>query len=153
MNDLVVARAAAEISREPVADLLLGRFWIFVEQRLCRDEKAWRADAALKRGIFEESFLERMKLAPALRSNPLHGRDVAALGLDGEDEAGVDEASIEDDVARAAVAIVAAFFYARQSQLVAQHFEQALARLAEELDRLTVDGCCDLGFHGWINRE
>ena len=47
-DDLVVAGASAEISRQRVADFGLGRMRIVIEQRLGRHQEARRADAALQ---------------------------------------------------------------------------------------------------------
>jgi len=59
-----------------------------------------------------------------------------ALYLYAQHQARVDQTAVEQDVARTAVAVVAAFFAASQTQLVAQHFEQTLARLAQKLGGL-----------------
>src|SRR5205807_544011 len=48
--------------------------------------------------------------------------------------------------ARAAVAVVAAFLGTRELQLIAQDFEEAVARLAEEIGFLAVDGAGDVEF-------
>src|SRR5438874_2136576 len=104
---------------------------MLVEQCPRRDQKAGRADTALQGGVFEELLLQRMQ--PLRPGQALNGRHRLALDLDAEDETGVDQPAIEDDVARAAVAVVAAFLAAGQPQLVAQHFKETLARLAEEL--------------------
>jgi hypothetical protein len=83
-----------------------------------------------------------------LRRDAFDGRDALAFDLGGHDEATVDEPPVENDVARAAVAIVAAFLRAGQLQLVAQRFEEAHARLAKELGRSAVDGAGDVEFFG-----
>src|SRR5262245_35517710 len=44
-NDLVIARAAAEIARQPKAHFGLARLWIFLQQRLGSDQDARRADS------------------------------------------------------------------------------------------------------------
>ena len=86
-----------------------------------------------KRRVLQELLLQRMQ--PLRRGHALDGRDRPALDLDAEHQAGVDQPAVEHDVAGAAVAVVAAFLAAGQAQLVAQHFEQALPRLAQELGR------------------
>src|SRR4029077_13864803 len=62
-----------------------------------------------------------------------------ALRLDPEDAARIHQDTVHNHVARAAVAVVAALFRPRQPQFVAQDLQQALARLAEEIDLFTVD--------------
>ena len=47
--------------------------------------------------------------------------------------------AVDDDGAGAAIARAAAFLAAGQVELVAQHVEQGLLRLAQKFDRLAVD--------------
>src|SRR5438105_95519 len=79
-----------------------------------------------------------------LRCDAFDRGDLLALDLGGHDQATVDESAIEDDIARAAVAVVAALLGAGQLQLVAEHFKQAVAWLAEEIGFLAVDGAGDM---------
>ena len=88
--------------------------------------------------MLEELLLQRMQLG-ALR-HALDGLDRAALGLGAEHQAGADQAAVEQHAAGAAVAGRAAFLAAGQVELVAQHVEQGLLGLAEELHRIAVDG-------------
>ena len=75
---------------------------------------------------------------------PLDGGDAGALGLGGQHQAGVHQPAVEDDAAGAAIAGAAAFLGAGEPELVAQHVEQRLLRLAQELDGLAVDGGGDV---------
>src|SRR4051812_23700989 len=136
-HDLVVPGAAAQIAGQPVAGLFLGRVRVLVEQRLGRDDKARRAEAALQRRVFEEFLLHRMQLVAF--GDALDRRDLAALGLDAEHQARAHDLAVGDDRAGAAIARAAAFLAAGQAELVAQHVEHGLLRLAEILDRLSVD--------------
>jgi hypothetical protein len=61
-----------------------------------------------------------------------------APDLAAEDEAGADEAAVQRDAAGAAVARGAAFLAAREMERVAEHVEQRVLRLAEELDLVPV---------------
>jgi len=74
----------------------------------------------------------------------LDGRNALALHLGGHDETAVDQASVEDDVARAAIPVVAAFLGAGQLELIAQDFEQAVAGFAQEFGFLAVDLASDV---------
>jgi hypothetical protein len=69
-------------------------------------------------------------------SDPLNARDRLALHLGGEHQAGVDQPAVEQDVAGAAVTVVAPLLAAGQAEVVAEDFKEALPRLAEELDRV-----------------
>ena len=53
-HDLVVAGAAAQVARQPVARFLFRRVRVRVEERLRGDDEAGRADAALEGGAFED---------------------------------------------------------------------------------------------------
>src|SRR6186997_853239 len=53
-DDLVIAGAPAQVAGEPVADFLLARLRIPLEQCVGGDQHARGADTALKRGHFEE---------------------------------------------------------------------------------------------------
>ena len=88
-------------------------------------------------GVFEEGLLEGVEAAGG--GHALDGLDLAALGFDAEDQAGIDDAAVEHDGAGAAVAVVAALFGAGHTEDVAQNFQQALARFAEEIGILAVD--------------
>src|SRR5437867_1997768 len=136
LDDLVVPGAAAEIARQPVADLGLGRVGIPLEQGLRGDEEARRADAALERGVLEELLLEGMERLAG--GHALDGLDRPPGHLAAEDEARADEAPVERDAARPAVARGAALLAAGQVERVAEHVEQRLLRLAEELHRVPV---------------
>ena len=143
-DDLVVAGAAAQVAGQPVADLVpRSASGLLLQQRLGGDDEARRADAALQGRVFQELLLQRVQ---PLRRRRRPSMVVTALpcDLDAQDQAGIDQPAVQDDVAGAAVAVVAAFLRAGQPQLVAQHFEQALPRLAEELGRLAVDRRLDV---------
>src|SRR3954452_17328874 len=141
-QDLVVVGAAAQIAGQPVAGLFLGRVRVVVEQRLGRDDKARRAEAALQRRVFEEFLLHRMQ--PVALRDALDRRNTAALGLDAEHQARAHDLAVGDDRAGAAIARAAAFLAAGQTEFVARHVEHRLLRLTEILDRLPVNGRGDV---------
>src|SRR5262249_8964339 len=123
-DDLVIARAAAEIARQPVTHLVLAWLGVLLQQRLGGDDEAGRADAALQRRVFKELLLKRMQ--PLRRRDPFNGRQLATLDFDGEHEARIYEAAVENYVAGAAVAVVATLLGACEVQFVAQHIQEAL---------------------------
>ena len=71
--------------------------------------------------------------------NAFDRRDLTAAAFDREHQARTDEAAVEQHRTGAAVAGCAAFLRAGQSQIVAQHIEHRLLRLAEEFHLLAVD--------------
>src|SRR5262249_44964236 len=123
-----------------------------VEQRLGRHQEARSADAALQSCVLEKFSLQGVQLLAV--GETLDRDDLASLRLDPEDEAGADHATVEDDAARAAVAGRAALLGPGQLEAVAQHLEERLARLAEELGPLAVDGGMNMGLvcHGVPSR-
>ena len=101
-------------------------------------EEKGRASEAMVR------LLERVK-AVAI-GDAFDGGDGAAFSFDAEYEAGGNDAAVEYDGASAAIAVVAAFLCAGEVEDVAEAFEEALARLAQELDGLSVDGSAHADF-------
>ena len=93
----------------------------FIEQSLGGDEETGSADAALEGGAFEEALLKRMQALG--RREAFDGFELGAFNFGSHHEARIDEAAVEDDVARAAIAVVAAFLRAGEVQRIAQNFE------------------------------
>src|SRR6185503_11821895 len=138
-NDLVVAGAAAQVAGQPVAQLGLARVGVLLQQRLGGHQEARRADAALQRRVLDELALQRMQLVAL--GHALDGGDRPAVRLHAQHQARAHEAAVDGDAAGAAVAGRAAFLGAGEAQLVAQHVEQRLLRLAQELHGIAVHGC------------
>src|SRR5262245_14407417 len=136
LDDLVVPGAAAEITREPVAHLRLVRVGIPLEQRFRGHEDARRADAALQCGNLEELLLQRVE--GLAFGHPLDGLDAPPVDLAPEDETGTDEPAVQRDAAGPAVARGTSLLAPREMKRVAEHVEERLLRLAEELDLVSV---------------
>src|SRR5712672_1934786 len=81
-DDLVITGTPAEVAGEPIARLFLGRVQVLVEQRLGRDDKSRRAEAALQRRMLEEFLLHRVQLVAL--GDALDGRDLVAFRLGSE---------------------------------------------------------------------
>src|SRR5216117_1336619 len=77
LHDVVVAGAPAQVAFELVADLLLRRFRIALEQLAGGQNHAGRAEAALQAVLLPETLLDRMQV-PVLRE-PLNGGDLGAV--------------------------------------------------------------------------
>ena len=78
----------------------------------------------------------------------LDGRDVEAVLRDGEQQAGVRAAAVDEHGARAALAVVAALLRPGEPELLAQHVEERRARV--DLDPVVgfVDAEGDVGVMG-----
>src|SRR5438874_10014631 len=63
LDDVLIARAAAEVPLERLADLSLARRGILVEQADDRHDHPGRAEAALQRVLLVERLLDGMQLA------------------------------------------------------------------------------------------
>ena len=94
-------------------------------------ELAGRAVAALERVALDERGLQRVQLVAA--GEPLDGRQLRAVVGDGEREARVGTAPVDQDRARAALAVVAALLRAGQLEVLAEEVEQRGADVDGEL--------------------
>src|SRR5205085_4338305 len=102
------------------------------------ENHAGRADAALRAARFDHRLLYGVQTLAV--ADALHGFNLRALGLREGDETTVNEDTIDDDRARAALALAAALLRAREFQLLAQHVEQTRQRVCVKLDRFAVHG-------------
>src|SRR5581483_3071903 len=75
---------------------------------------------------------------------PLDGLDLAAVRLDCEQHAALEQAAVDDDGARAAVAGVAADVASGEVEVVAQEVDEQLPRLDVALVHRAVDGDRDV---------
>src|SRR5262249_58214082 len=80
----------------------------------------------------------------AVLGEPLDRDDVVAVRLPGEHEARADELAVEQDGARAALALLACVLRARIPEALAQHVEEALAFPDVRLVRRAVDAQRDV---------
>src|SRR5829696_3204449 len=85
LDDPQVARAAAEVARERLAELLIARLRVLAKERLHRHEEARRAEAALERVSLVERAVKRVQLA--VRGQPLHGSERPPVRLHREHQA------------------------------------------------------------------
>src|SRR3990172_6015559 len=111
LDDLVVAGAAAEIAHEPLLDLLLGGLWVLVEEGLGGDDLAGSADAALEAAVVDEGALHGVEAL--LAADALDCREVGAVGLDGQRDAGGDDAAVHEDGAGAPDPHAPSLFFSR----------------------------------------
>ena len=116
-HDLVVTRATTQIARQCISNLGLTRVVVAIEQSLCRDQEAGRADTALQGGTVEEAFLQRMQLVAIGHSFDRFNRAPFHLGT--EHQAGTDELPVERHAAGAAVASTTSFLRADQAEVIA----------------------------------
>src|SRR6266705_1091840 len=77
LHDVEIPGAAAEIPRDRLADLLLARVLVALEERAAGHQHSGRAEAALQRVLLGERFLHRVELATLLQA--LDRGDAAAV--------------------------------------------------------------------------
>ena len=105
LDDVVVAGAAAEVALETLADLLLARVGVVLEDVARLHDHAGSAVAALEGVALVEGLLNRVELA--ILGEPLDRRHLVAVRLDGEDVARLHARAVEVHGAGTAVARVA----------------------------------------------
>src|SRR5215213_3967349 len=119
LDDIVIARAAAEIAFELVPDRELVETIAFAINDVDGGhDHARRAEAALQTVMLAEGFLHRVQRAPVRQT--FDSRDLRALALHGEDGAGLHGFAVEVDDASAALARVATDVGAGEPQVLAK---------------------------------
>src|SRR5215212_1344737 len=141
VEDLRVARAAAEVAGQRLSDLVLARARASRQQVDGCDDEARRAEAALNRAGLGEGRLNRVQLA--VFAQALHGHELMAVSLGRDDEAGADELAVEEHRARPALALLAGVLGAGKAETLAKNVEQALAGPDVSLVALAVDSQLD----------
>ena len=136
------------LASQSKTDFLLAWIGISFQQCLGSDDKTRRADPTLQRGAFEETLLNRVQLT--LRRNTFHGFDFSTLGFDRQHATAVNRKAVHHYRTGTTIAIVATFLAARQSQLIAEHFEEAVSGFTEEFDRLTIDRSRNVDLFGQV---
>src|SRR3954454_1634853 len=95
LDDVVVARAAAEVAGERLADLLLARVRVLGQQVRPRHDHPRRAVAALEPVVLPERLLERVQAA--LGAEAFDGGDLRPVGLHREHRAALHGVAVEMD--------------------------------------------------------
>ena len=129
-----------------VDDLFPRRRRVLVEEGLRRHHEAGRAEAALEREALDEGPLDRVQLVVA--TEPLHGHDLVAIGVGGEEGARADRPAVDEHGAGPADLHLAADLRPGQAQLVTQQLGQRPAGFDVEAERAAVDRRGDLDGDG-----
>src|SRR5258706_15524060 len=142
LDDVHVARAAAQVPADGLADLLLARVLVALEERARGHQHARRAESALQAVLLGEALLHRMQLAALLQA--LDRGDLGAVGLHREHRAGFDRLAVEVHRAGAAMDRIAAHVRARHPEHFGDKVHEQKARLDFRLAHRAVDGYADL---------
>ena len=127
VDDVLISGAAADVALEAVADLLLGRVGIAIDDLLGRHDHAGRAEAALQSVLVPESLLHRVELA--VSGQAFDGQDARAVGLHGEHGAAFDGLAVHLDRACAAQRRLAADVRSGEADDLAQVVDEEQPRL------------------------
>src|SRR5215208_626138 len=136
-DDPEIARAAAEVACERLAQLLLAGVGVLADERLHRHQKPGRAKAALKRMRLVEGALEGVWIAAVRES--LDGAERTAVRLNRKHQAGPHRFTVELDGAGAAHTLLAADLRARQPGRVPDEVRQERPRLDVAFIGLAID--------------
>src|SRR4029079_15097466 len=141
VDDLGISGAAAEISRDGLADRVLIGAAARIEIGARRHQHPRRADAALRTPRDEEGVLQLIEaiVLRHRRCETLDSPDLRLGDLADRDEAGVDWSSIDEDRARPAFALAAPLLGSGASEVLAQDVEEAAHSGDVDLDRRAVD--------------
>src|SRR6185369_15864524 len=144
-KNLHIPGAAAEISRQAVANLGFVRTRILFQQINRGQNHSRSADTALRAAAFNEGLLDVMQLICRER-DAFDGFDRSAVDLGDRDQTAVDDLTVNHDAARATLALAATFFGPGEMKLFAQNVEQALHGIGFERSILFVDDTAYLYF-------
>src|SRR5438105_1149348 len=125
LKNLHVASAAAKIASQSVTNLLFVGIRMFFEQTYRCDDHARRTNAALRPTAFKECLLHRMQLIFA-QGDAFNCPNRTPFDLTGRHETTIDDLSIDQHGARAALAFATALFRSGKMQLLTQDVEQTL---------------------------
>ena len=127
VHDVLITRAATEVPRNPLANLLFRRLRVVVEQIDGGRVHARRAVAALQSVLLPEAFLQWVQLIALGQAFDRH--DFGAVRLDREDRAGFGASAVDEHRAGAALTRIAADVRAGEVEVFAQEVDEEHAWL------------------------
>src|SRR6476469_8327245 len=137
-HDVVIARAAADVALDRVADLLVRRVGVAGQEIRCGHDHPRRAEPALEAVLRPEPGLERVERTVG-SLHPLDRPDVRAVGLDREHRAALHGLAVDGHGARPALAGVAADVGAGELEVLAEELDEHPSGLDVPLSWLSVD--------------
>jgi hypothetical protein len=120
--DLVVSRAATEMTREDLFHLFSRWMGIPFQKRLRRHQDSRSAKTALDRSVIDERLLQWMERFPT--SEAFDRLDLSPFDLESQDQTGMNRRSIEQDRAGPALSDPAALLRSGQTQFLPEKPEQ-----------------------------
>src|SRR4029079_5453394 len=138
VDDLRVARAAAQVAGDGLADGAVGRLGPAGEERLGGHQHPRRADPALGTACDQERVLQVGQPATGA-GETLDGAHDRAVDLAHRDQAAHDGLTVDQHGAGAALALAATLLGPGEAEVLAQDVEQASHARHRHLRRLAVD--------------
>ena len=123
LEDVLIPGAAAQMAGQQLAQLVVGVVHAPVQDLHRRHDKARGAEAALNGRLLHKGLLDVGQLTVGAHK-PLQGGDVLALGPHGQVQAGVVALAVDEDVAGAAFAHLAALLHGGHGEVAAPHIRQ-----------------------------
>ena len=114
---MVIARAAAQIRRQRVAQFRIRRRRVIAQKSGERHQKAGRAEAALQPVGLTERTLKWIQIA-VWSGERFDGANVVSIGLYGEHDTGADWFTVEQDGTRAADAMLTSNMGAGETEVL-----------------------------------
>ena len=109
-----------------------------IQQALCGQDEAGRAETALGRAVENPGFLQRMQMIG--RAQPFQRHDLGVVfNAFHLDDAAADELAVHDDGAGAAMAFFATELHAGELELIAQHISENVVGIDEHLTGNAID--------------
>src|SRR5215510_3749168 len=124
-DDLRIGGAATEVSRQVVADRLVVRIRMLVQELVCHQHETGRAEAALERARRDERLLH---IAQPVVPEVLDRHHLGAVGEGRQEQASRHGAIVDQDGAAAAHALATTLARPEQIELALQHIDQAVMR-------------------------
>src|SRR5512144_1676335 len=122
LDDVLVARAAAEVTGNAEADLLFAGTGVLLQQPVGAHDHTGCTEAALQAVHLAEAFLQSMQCAVGV-GHAFDGADVGAGRLHREHGARLHRSAVEVDGAGSAMAGVAADMRAGEIELLSQEVD------------------------------
>ena len=137
LQNFSVARAAAQVSRQGLTDLVSGRTGICVQKSLGGEQNSGNAITALRRAEVGEGVLQRMRFA--ILRHPFHGDDFGIDCFNAEHQTRKHRRAINQYGASAALPQLATMLGSGETHVLTQDFQQGLVDLRSDFFGLAVD--------------
>src|SRR5262245_61469457 len=122
LENLHVASAAAEVAREPFADIFHRGRRLLVQKVQRRENHSRGADATLRTPAIQKCLLEIVQM---LTGDSLYGKNISVSSLQKRQQATVHENTVDQYCTGTAFALSAAFLWPGESQALTQYVEQS----------------------------